>query len=112
MKIIEEKIYKCSSCSGELELSVIKKQNDTIITGEFKSEEGIQFPIRNGIPDFTWPKELSEIDRKSRELYDKLAEEYDKFASIPFQTFHADEHEILALKYTEIFYLLARVNCN
>lgn len=52
------------------------------------------FPVSSGIPNLTWPEELASSDFESKQIYDSLGADYDKFASIPFQTFKCNEGEI------------------
>lgn len=93
MKLVDLDIYKCPVCLTEFSL-LNKSSAIEIETGELKCVNNHAFKINYGIPDFTWPKELSNLDRNTRDLYDKLANEYEKFADIPFQTFKEDENEV------------------
>jgi ubiquinone/menaquinone biosynthesis C-methylase UbiE len=81
--------YRCPACLSPLVLT--ESQADSIESGLLTCTQGHEFSITGGIPDFTWPKELGKVDQETRAAYDKLANEYDKFASIPFQTFREDE---------------------
>ena len=94
MKKQEVNIYRCPCCAKPLKLEVFKGKNGKVTKGDFLSHDGIKFPIDNGIPDFTWPKKLNLIDKKNRITYDKLANEYDKYASLPFQTYYSNENEV------------------
>ena len=94
MKITDIDFYRCPISLTKLELRDSHSADDQIITGSLVSETGNFFPIENGIPDFTWPKELREVDLKTRELYDNLARDYDKFADIPFKTYYQNEIDI------------------
>ncbi len=94
MKIENLAAYRCPITNSELSLS-----NEVIVDGRIKegvltAENGNVYPIENFIPDFTWPKELAEIDQETREMYENLAKEYDKFADIPFQTFKQSNEEV------------------
>lgn len=81
----------------KLHLSETTSNGDVIINGFLEDDQGERFEISDGIPDFTWPKKLIEIDSETRATYDKLALEYDKFANIPFETFKCSNHEIREL---------------
>jgi ubiquinone/menaquinone biosynthesis C-methylase UbiE len=94
MKIEDLEIYRCPLSGKKLSL-----KNEILVDGQVKegileSEDGLNFKIIDFIPDFTWPKELSDMDSITRERYEKLALEYDKFANIPFQTFKQSNEEI------------------
>lgn len=94
MKVSDVGFYKCPACLSGLSISQEDISGEIIREGELKCAEGHFFPVSNYLPDFTWPKELAIVDKHTRELYDKLAEEYDKFASIPFQTFGEEEYRV------------------
>lgn len=94
MKLAEVDIYRCPVSLSKLSLTIIKKEKDEVIEGTLTSETGNEYQITDGIPDFTYPKELALVDQQTRELYDKLAKEYDKFADIPFQTFGQKEPDV------------------
>ena len=87
-------IYKCPSCLDDLSLKVIEQKGVDVITGSFHCTNGHSYTIEKGIPDFTWPKELASVDQETKKTYEKLAKEYDKFASIPFLTFKEDEEKV------------------
>lgn len=90
MKFNSVSIYRCPVCTAQLHTST-KPDNDSIQEGRLTCEQGHVFDIKEGIPDFTWPKELAVIDEETRKTYEKLAKEYDKFAPFPFWTFKSDE---------------------
>ncbi len=93
MKISDLEVYKCPACQSAFTL-ITTAVGDEITTGEIACPNNHSFNISDGLPDFTWPKELADIDQKTKDIYNKLASEYDKFASIPFQTFLQDEMEV------------------
>jgi ubiquinone/menaquinone biosynthesis C-methylase UbiE len=94
MKKSVTETYKCPVCLSFFSVIDVKVEEKNIIDGVLKCRNGHEFSIKNGIPDFTWPKELGIIDEETRKSYEKLADEYDKFASFPFWTFKSDEHQI------------------
>jgi ubiquinone/menaquinone biosynthesis C-methylase UbiE len=91
MRISDLDVYRCPMSLSKLTLTARKQEHDDVTEGTLTSEAGIGYEISEGLPDFTYPKELALVDKQTRELYDKLAREYDKFADIPFQTFHSKE---------------------
>ncbi len=91
MKITDMEIYICPACGSTFSLTEIKTEKGKAISGELKCKNAHSFTITDGIPDFTWPKELADIDEETRLTYEKLANEYDKYASFPFRTFKSDE---------------------
>lgn len=83
-----------SPISGN-KLERIKRKEDKVeVDLYFDSDTKHEFYFVNGVPDFTYPLDLAEIDEAFRETYNKLADEYDKFANIPFETFKTTEHEV------------------
>lgn len=94
MKHSNIEVYRCPGCISKLMFTEITNGSEKVLDGELKCENGHVFTISNGIPDFTWPKELADIDKATKELYDKLANDYEKFANIPFQTFKEDEKDV------------------
>ncbi len=81
---------------GTLEVAGERTHGDAIMEGSMHCAAGHQFPVQRGIPDLTWPTDLAPVDQQTRESYDRLAWEYEKFASIPFRTFHTDEDALRA----------------
>jgi ubiquinone/menaquinone biosynthesis C-methylase UbiE len=94
MRRIDANIYKCPACLSAFDLEVSKSNGDDIIKGELKCVNGHSFIIEKGIPDLTWPKELAIVDQETKNIYDKLANDYEKFANIPFQTFLEKEENL------------------
>jgi ubiquinone/menaquinone biosynthesis C-methylase UbiE len=94
MKKVDVELYVCPACLGSLKIKNERNGNTIIDTGELFCPNGHSFNISKGIPDFTWPKTLAQIDQKTRETYEKLASEYEKFANLPFQTFKESEFQV------------------
>ena len=95
MNIKEHEFYKHPLTLKGLEFKKSITEGEKILIGEFFDPESHDhFQIDGGIPDFTYPKELEEVDEETRETYEKLTEEYDKFADIPFKTFKTSEAEV------------------
>ena len=87
-------IYRCPLTASKLSLSQESMIDNRVKQGILTSVNGIEYKIENFIPDFTWPKNLNNIDQETKEIYEKLAQEYDKFAEIPFQTFNQSNEEV------------------
>jgi len=94
MKVNSLNTYKCPVCLSTLKLKVDKEAGKKILEGNMHCAIGHIFTVSDGIPDFTWPKELAKIDKKTRDNYEKLANDYDKFASLPFRTLKSKESVI------------------
>ena len=87
MKLNDVDVYICPYSGGKLTLNVDKEEGDEILEGSLVNDEGTKFNIADGLPDLIWPKELGKVDEKTKLLYTELADEYDKYANIPFETF-------------------------
>jgi ubiquinone/menaquinone biosynthesis C-methylase UbiE len=94
MNNVELDVYRCPICVSGFILQHGKIEINEIIEGILTCRNGHQFNITHSIPDFTWPKELSIIDKATRELYEKLANDYEKYSNIPFETFYENEDHI------------------
>ena len=94
MKISNSGAYICPACMSSLTLTVAEKSGDEIMEGTFVCAQQHKFVISKGVPDFTWPEELAEVDEETRKIYEKLADDYEKFSKFPFWTFKCDEDEI------------------
>jgi len=94
MRTVDVNIYRCPACQSGFTLTKSKDEDGKVVSGILHCANGHMFTIADAIPDFTWPKELAEIDEQTRLVYEKMAREYDKFASFPFWTFRSDENEI------------------
>ncbi len=87
--------YKCPAGKGKLVLEAAGSSDVEIREGILKSEGGLQFPIREGIPDFTYPETLVGSDAKFREDYDRMADEiYDNSMDWLFDLFYVEETDI------------------
>lgn len=80
-----------------LKLEILDREGDEVRTGRFLIASGIVFSIERGVPDFTWPLTLAAEDAASRTSYDRIADDYDKFAPLPFRTLRSDEWAIRGL---------------
>ncbi len=94
MKRIDAEIYRCPACITKFNLAISKSENEEVLEGNLTCMNGHQFTIEEGIPDFTWPKELANIDQATKDLYNKLANDYEKFANFPFRTFGQKEEDV------------------
>jgi ubiquinone/menaquinone biosynthesis C-methylase UbiE len=89
-----ENCYRCPSSGSQLTLENGKSRGDEIISGHLVSINDESYPIIDGIPDFTFPQKLTQIDQETRLLYENIASEYHKFSNIPFQSFNSSEVDV------------------
>jgi SAM-dependent methyltransferase len=94
MKHHEANTYHHPATGSPLKLEVARRNGDEVVEGTFHGPDGVSFPIRDGIPDFTWPLTLARSDAETRDSYESMADDYDKYASLPFITYKADEHHV------------------
>ncbi|MGE0753999.1 MAG: methyltransferase domain-containing protein [Alphaproteobacteria bacterium] len=83
--------YRCPATGEALKLEVSKEQGGEVIEGAFVAACGNRYPIRNGLPDFTYPFTLEASDEEARQYYNEKADEYDAFLPLTFDTFKEDE---------------------
>lgn len=86
--------YICPATGSSLQMDVIKAIGDEVIEGVLRNSINDAFPIANGIPNFTWPPVLQASDAETRQSYEDIAQEYDRYAALPFITYRADEHAV------------------
>lgn len=91
MKRLHAATYVCPLTGAELQLEVNHADGDEVVEGTLKNRDGTSFPITGGIPDFTWPRVLQESDAQTRQSYEDMAQDYDRYAVLPFITYRADE---------------------
>ena len=86
-------IYRSPGSHCDLVLKGASSDDDEIVRGSLVASDG-SFPIEEGIPDFTWPKRLSERERATIEFYDGRADVYDKYLPLTFSTFGEQEVDV------------------
>lgn len=94
MKIKNVDIYRCPFTLQKLELTKVYEENEDVHSGVFKNLHEDTFEIKNGVPDFTWPKDLAQIEIDTRNEYETIASIYDSIADFPFKTFNENEVDI------------------
>jgi ubiquinone/menaquinone biosynthesis C-methylase UbiE len=71
----------------------LRLENDHLV-----SSDGRLFPIENGVPNLVWPPELSEIEARTRNEYDRVAEQiYDAALNWQFAALYEDEETVREL---------------
>jgi ubiquinone/menaquinone biosynthesis C-methylase UbiE len=95
MKREHVSLYVCPESHQRLQLrSVTEESAGEILSGLLVSEGGKEYQIRGGMPDLTYPKELSEQDLQARSFYDGRAEAYDNNLHLTFKTHGEDEQQL------------------
>ena len=94
MKYSDGKIYICPATHKPLSLRVEEDVHGEIILGALVNDDGIEYPIRDGIPDLTYPIQLPEQDAKVRSFYDTRGDAYDENLHLTFDTHGEDENAL------------------
>lgn len=77
-----------------LTLKPVEEADGEVISGVLISEDGKEYPIKDGIPDLTYPPQLPEQDAYARSFYDSRADAYDKNLHLTFKTHGEDEQKL------------------
>jgi len=95
MKREHASFYVCPESRQPLKLKSIQKEGDgEILSGLLVSAEGKEYQIKQGMPDLTFPLELSPQDRYARSFYDGRAAAYDQNLHLTFKTHGEDEQRL------------------
>jgi len=95
MKLEHVQLYVCPESRTTLRVQPEVSESDgEIVSGVLVSQTGNEYPIREGVPDLTYPRELAEKDEYARSFYDGRAEAYDKNLHLTFKTHREDETTI------------------
>ena len=95
MKREHASLYVSPDTRQPLHLSSVEKEHGgEVESGTLSSGDGSSYPIRDGMPDLTFPRELGQLDLQARSFYDGRAEAYDKFLHLTFQTHNEDEQKL------------------
>lgn len=87
-------LYRCPKTGGKLTLKVKRASKDDISEGALIAKDGTSYPIKTGLPDFTYPQSMTQALSTARNLYEERAHVYDQFLPLTFQTFNEDENAV------------------
>ena len=77
--------YRCPATGSKLKLD-----GDTLI-----SKEGHVFAIEDGVPNLNWPPQLGESEERTKQSYDRVAEQiYDAALEWQFAALYEDEERV------------------
>jgi ubiquinone/menaquinone biosynthesis C-methylase UbiE len=87
MSKVLENLYVCPATHAPLRLRAAD--------GMLEGGEGRAYPVRDGIPDFTYPEELAAITSKTKAEYDQVADRvYDAALDWQFAALYEDEDTV------------------
>lgn len=89
MRSGQENFYVDPVTRSRLTLHDRREFAGEIVEGVLVSESGNRFEIREGIPDFVYPFELPEVDRRSLQLSEDRVDAYDRYLPLTFQIYGA-----------------------
>src|SRR6266516_1645761 len=87
----ERNIYICPETRGKLRCVPSEIQGNEVISGHLINASGTKYPIREGIPDLTFPKELHAEQKEALSYYENVADVYDDVAHLTFRIQYVDE---------------------
>lgn len=93
MKTDTASFYRCPATNERLQLEVRSEVYGRVIEGELRSRKNV-YKISAGVPDLTWPKDLAKSDQQTLESYEAIADDYDRYAPLPFETYRASEDNV------------------
>jgi SAM-dependent methyltransferase len=87
-------IYICPASGSALQMEINKTVGNEVVEGVLHNSANVSFPIADGVPDFTWPPVLYASDAQTRQSYEDMAQDYDRYATLPFIAYRVDEHAV------------------
>ena len=85
----------CPLTLKPLELTVFSQKGDIVINGLLENKEaGSSYEIKNGIVNFTHPKELVGLDKNFNEKYEENAKLYEEGMEWLFSSFYETEDDV------------------
>lgn len=85
--------YRCPATNERLQLKNHREDNSCVVEGELHSTRNA-YGISGGVPNFTWPEDLAQSDKETLQSYETIADDYDRYAPLPFETYRASEDEV------------------
>jgi ubiquinone/menaquinone biosynthesis C-methylase UbiE len=86
-------IYVSPDSKEPLRCVASPQDGEVVREGELVGPRGDRYPIHEGIPDLTFPRDLSAADREARSYYDDAASVYDDVAYLTFRIQYLDERK-------------------
>src|SRR2546425_6144816 len=93
MKPADADVYVCPRSRQPMRLRIVEEVGGELVSGAFVSEDGSEYPIKDGVPDLTYPRELDKRDANVRTFYDGRGDAYDANLYLTFKTHGEDEQK-------------------
>jgi ubiquinone/menaquinone biosynthesis C-methylase UbiE len=87
----ERNIYVCPETKRPLRCVPERAEGAEIISGRLLGEDGREYPIRDGIPNLTFPRRLDGEQKETLDYYEGVAGVYDDVAHLSFRIQYVDE---------------------
>ena len=89
-------LYRHPATHAPLTLVDPVSVDGAIVSGALRAPDGTTFPIRDGIADLVWPRDLTGSERAVVDFYDGRADVYDRYLPLTFTTHGEDEATVRA----------------
>jgi ubiquinone/menaquinone biosynthesis C-methylase UbiE len=89
----ERNVYVCPETKAPLSLVADEERDGIVVSGRLVREDGVEYPIEDGIPDLIFPRDLGGEQKEARDYYEGVAEIYDDVAHLSFRIQYVDEAE-------------------
>jgi ubiquinone/menaquinone biosynthesis C-methylase UbiE len=89
----ERNIYVCPETKAALKCVSSASEGSNVVEGRLVNEIGREYPIRNGIPDLIFPRQLNPEQQEALSYYEGVASVYDDVAYLSFRIQNVDEGE-------------------
>ena len=86
--------YRDPETRSELKLQTEREDRDVVLEGALVSPSGKSYPIRNGIPDLSFPPALVEAEDRARSFYEARVDDYDRYLHLTFEKFGESEDAV------------------
>lgn len=93
MKLSSLEFYRCPKDHLPLAIERPQLRDGLLQSGELVSAAGRHYPVADGIPNLTYPDELSSIETQTKAEYDRVADSiYDAAMEWQFAALHEEEN--------------------
>lgn len=89
----ERNIYVCPETKAPLSLVVEEERDGIILSGSLDRGDGVSYPVRDGIAELLFPRDLGGEQKEALDYYEGVADVYDDVAHLSFRIQYVDETE-------------------